>query len=1131
MKFFCWNVRGLNSISRQRSIRSWVGANKPLFGSLLETHVSEDNASRVLSSTLPGWRLEANYSAAENGHIWVVWDPSISVICLKKSAQLMPCGVHVPATSQSFAVAFVYAYNTIIQRRSLWDDISSISQNSPARSSPWILLGDFNQIVAADEHFSVIPHALPLSGMIDFHNCIVDNDLSELSSRGVFFTWSNGRPEDPILRKLDRVLVNEDWLVSFPASFAVFDPPGDSDHAPCLISLDSSLEITKKTFKYFSFLSSHQKFQEKMAGAWARDVCVGSKLFTLGQRLREVKFACRLLNSLGFGNLQQRAKDSLAFLESVQVSLLSNPSQSLFRQEFVARQKWIFFSKALETFYKQKSRVRWYKDGDANTSFFHRAVVANQARNSIRYLRGSSGERIENQSQIKDMTVSYFQNLLGSERSGVVPMDIDEIKDLMNFRCPQSLFMPLIAVPIDLEITEALFRMPKNKALGPDGFPVEFFLEAWNIVGPDTISVVKEFFISGHLPRRFNSTAITLIPKVTGADKLSQFRPVSCCTTIYKVIARLLKKRLQLFISDVVQTNQVGFVKGRMLCENVLLASELVADFHVAGAVSRGCLQIDLTKAYDSLNWQFLFNILQAIELPPQFISWIKECVSSTSFSIAFNGELIGFFQGRKGLRQGDPNSSLLFVLAMDVLSKKLDRGAINQSFIPHPMCDAPLVTHLSFADDILIFFDGSESSLCGILDSLDEFKAASGLGLNKEKSALFIDGGNFVLAHDISVRVGLQHGSFHVRYLRVPLTSKKLKKQDYQPLLDRLAKRFNSWSVKKLSYAGRLQLIQSVIYSTITFWASIFLLPNQCLEEIEQMCNGYLWRGAPNSARGAKISWNSICTPKQSGGLGLRRRNFIGSHCFWDLNPYASGSWIWRNLCPFIDILGENGPRVTGLPSDATVADAIRDGRWWISSSRSRNPMILLLSQCLPSPDIVSNLGGDDKFLWKIGDGVPSSTFSTSQTWNHLNPPTAIVDWYEAVWFKGRIPKHAFITWLATRQRLNTRDRLISWGLHVPSLCLLCNSHDESIQHIFFDCSFSNEVWVFFTSRARVIPPFLFEDVVRWLKVPSGNKNVSLILKLAFQASIYAIWKERNARLHISSSRPPASIISEIII
>lgn len=210
------------------------------------------------------------------------------------------------------------------------------------------------------------------------------------------------------------------------------------------------------------------------------------------------------------------------------------------------------------------------------------------------------------------------------------------------------------------------------------------------------------------------------------------------------MIARLIKRRLKKFIADAVQPNQVGFVEGRLLCENVLLASELVSNFHIAGEVSKGCLQIDLTKAYDSLNWDFLFNILTAIELPEKFIRWIKVCVTTTSFSIAFNGELIGFFPGKKGLRQGDPISSLLFVLAMDVLSKKLDQGALLQSFIPHPMCDAPLVTHLSFADDVLIFFDGSENSLAGILDILDGFKLASGLGINKDKTALFLNGGDY---------------------------------------------------------------------------------------------------------------------------------------------------------------------------------------------------------------------------------------------------------------------------------------------------------------------------------------------------------------------------------------------------
>lgn len=897
MKFFSWNVRGFNHSSRQLCVKNLISNNGPLIGGILETRVEEENASGILHSTFPGWNYECNYEFAELGRIWVVWDPALSVFIYKKSAQYILCGVFDPASASYFTVAFIYAFNTEGERRDLWRDISTLSANPLLRNSPFVLTGDFNQILNAEEHYSIAPYDLPVRGMEEFRSCLESNSLTDLSSRGCFFTWSNRRPEDPILRKLDRVLVNQSWLSTFLDSSVVFDPPGESDHSPILISLEESTPRGKKSFKYFSFISSHTEFSSQLRAAWKNQTTVGSQLFMLSQKLTRAKECCKSLNRQGFSNIQQRTKDALLAMEEAQAALLTDPNEDLVLAEQEARESWNFFASALQTYFRVKSRIRWLRDGDANTRFFHKAVIAHHSWNVIRYLRNAEGLRIHNVEQIKGMTVAYFKCLLGSDNRGLTTMSVEEIQDLHPFRCSVDLASKLTRIPTDEEIRESFFKMPKSKAPGPDGFSVEFFLDAWEIVGSDAISAVKEFFVSGRMLPKFNTTTIALIPKIKGADDLSNFRPISCCSTIYKVIARILKKRLKLFVPEAVQMNQVGFLKGRFLCENVLLASELVSGFHKRGTTTRGCLQIDLTKAYDNLSWDFLLNILQALELPEVFINWIVQCFTTTSFSIAFNGELLDHFPGKKGLRQGDPISSLLFVLAMDILSKSLDKAAIDNRFRVHPLCEAPLITHISFADDVLLFFDGTESSLQGLLSVLDEFQSVSGLGVNRSKTAVFFDGGNARYNREVASRFGLKQGSFPVRYLGVPLTTKKLTKQDYQPLIDKLHSRFTSWTVRHLSFAGRLQLLKSVIYSTITFWASIFLLPNSCLRKLEQMCSGFLWKGVPTDASGAKVAWDSVCKSRESGGLGLKRiglwNKVLGLKLIWLLFSAAGSLWV----------------------------------------------------------------------------------------------------------------------------------------------------------------------------------------------------------------------------------------------
>ena len=679
----------------------------------------------------------------------------------------------------------------------------------------------------------------------------------------------------------------------------------------------------------------------------------------------------------------------------------------------------------------------------------------------------------------------------------------------------------------------------------------------------------------------------TKISTTRTSSSLSDFRPVSLCNTVYKVISKVLAHRLKRITKDAVQQNQVGFVSGRVLSDNVLLASELVADFHKPGRISRGCLQVDITKAYDSVEWEFIMNILSAFQLPPLFMDWIWACISTPYYSVSLNGELAGFFPGEKGLRQGDPISSSLFVLAMDVLSKELDLAAREGRFGIHPKCAFPLVTHLSFADDLLIFFDGTADSLRGIMQVLRDFQRKSGLALNLRKTSVFLDGNDRVAAQSVATDFGLTQGSLPVKYLGLPLSSRRLGRIGYQPLLDKVRQRISSWTARHLSFAGRLQLLQSVIYSIINFWAAVFPLPQGCLEELERMCNAFLWSGAPNSAKGAKVSWDSVCTPKESGGLGLKRlvglnelygvkliwKLFEGSDSLWVawikshlmegkmfwVSDFANkGSWIWRNLMklretarPFIlcnvlsgeeasfwhdnwthngdllSVTGTLGPQYSGISIDASVHSVVTESGWNVS--RSRNPTLTALRAALPAqtPDIDSV--EVDYFVWRNSVSAQPSNFSTTTLWKTLHPDPPVVNWVSIVWFKNRIPKHAFIAWLVMRNRMSTRDKLRHWGLHVPAECLLCGAADETTSHLFFECPFSQEVWSGLMAGTGLVLSYKLEDMVVWFQSILGDSKFKTIVKFIFQAVIYFVWKERNGRLHSNGQKQPIFVIKEI--
>ncbi|GKA77064.1 hypothetical protein Tco_0783525 [Tanacetum coccineum] len=421
--------------------------------------------------------------------------------------------------------------------------------------------------------------------------------------------------------------------------------------------------------------------------------------------------------------LHENVKKLRHELDMVQTALDLDPSNlELREEEAVYLQAFKDASLLEENFLMQKAKVEWLKLGDANTAYFHSVMLL----------------------------IIWFVIFLR-------------------------------------EIREAMFVMGDNKAPGPDGYTAAFFKEAWEILATDVTKAIKEFFTNGVLLKELNHTILALIPKVTSPMKINDYRPISCCNILYKCISRIISNRMKGSLADLVSLNQSAFVPGRRISDNILLTQELMHNYHLDRGTSRCAFKVDIQKAYDTVDWKFLHDVLIGFGFHPRMIGWIMECVTSTSFSLTINGSLHGYFKGKRGLRQGDPMSLYLLVLVMEVLTLMLYRRfRVSGSFMYHRYCSKLNLINLCFADDLFLFAHGDVDSARVIMDTLEEFKEASGLTPSLPKStAYFCNVLNYIKLDILNI-LPFKEGKLPVKYLGVPLVPSRLLYRDCKELMEK---------------------------------------------------------------------------------------------------------------------------------------------------------------------------------------------------------------------------------------------------------------------------------------------------------------------------------------------------------
>nr|XP_043615902.1 uncharacterized protein LOC122587801 [Erigeron canadensis] len=495
-----------------------------------------------------------------------------------------------------------------------------------------------------------------------------------------------------------------------------------------------------------------------------------------------------------------------------------------------------------------------------------------------------------------------------------------------------------------------------------------------------------------------------------------------------------------------------------------------------------------------------------------------------------------------RGLRQGDPMSSYLFTLVMEVLTLLLQYVSSDSPFTFHHQCVQQSVINVCFADDLFLFAHGDLDSAKVVMDALNVFKDMSGLTPNLPKSTIFFCNVSDRVKNAILDIMPFEEDQLSVKYLGVHLISTRLVYKDCAILIERMEKKITNW----LYFAGRLQLINSVLISMHTYWASVFILPTRILHELERKMRGFLWCQGVLVKGKAKVAWKSVCTPKYEGDLGKRHifdlnNALIEKHVwsilnnreslwvkwvhsyrlkgrnFWDFPFQSNVSWGWRKLlqlhpiirpfiwsklgdgcstsvwfdkwfsgCPLRDFLSPRDISRAGFVMSSSVADLVDNGSWkwpnaWLDSFQ-------VLQNCT-APNLTH--GRPDSLIWSNSDGKELD-FSASNVWDMIRVRKEQVVWVNVVWFSMSPDSHA---------------------------------------HFFFRCIYSTTVWTLFKDMAGLGHVLNTEDTTDYLiPISKGKSAKSVIGRLVHAAAVYFIWQERNNRMFTNNMRPPERL-KELIV
>ncbi|GKA71923.1 RNA-directed DNA polymerase, eukaryota [Tanacetum coccineum] len=810
----------------------------------------------------------------------------------------------------------------------------------------------------------------------------------------------------------------------------------------------------------------------------------------------------------------------------------------------------------------QKAKVKWSIEWDENTSFFH--GVLNKKR-SILNIRGImvDGNLIESPKAVKGELFQHF-----SSRSDKPDASMATI----NMRYPKTLTYDqqneLESEVSNVEIKRAVWDCGTDKSPGPDGFTFGFYRRFWKIIENDVYDAVKYFFTYGNIPKGCNSSFIALIPKIPDANMVKDFRPISLIGSLYKIIAKILANRLVGVLGDIVNEVQSAFIAERQILDGPFILNEILQWSKTKKKQSL-IFKVDFEKAYDSVRWDFLDDILKKFGFGEKWCKWIQSCLRSSRGSILINGSPTEEFQFYKGLKQGDPLSPFLFILIMESLHLSFQRVVDNGMFNGIKLSSSLSISHLFYADDAVFMGQWCDGNISTLIHVLECFYRASGLRINMSKSKILGVNVDSDKVKGAASKLGCLILKTPFTYLGSKVGGSMSRVHAWNEVIDRVKNRLSKWKMKTLSIGGRLTLLKSVLGSIPIFHMSIYRAPLSVLRTLESIRSKFFKGHDINSNKASWVNWKKVLASKEKGGLGVSS--------LFALNRGLMFKWIWRfytqNTLLWVRVVkaihGDDGNVGGHVKSGAKSCwlDIVRETHalktkginlldcmhvklgngdktvfWediWIDGKTLKNrfPRIYSLESCklitvgakLAQPSLEYSFrrnprGGveQDQFnelsalvhdvslipmsdRWKW-DLESSGDFSVASVRKIIDDKSLSDVDSKTRWIKYVPIKVNVHAWKVKTDSLPTRFNVSRRGIDIDSImCAICDNGVETSRHLFFYCCMVRQI-VRKITRWWDVPYVEVESYEDWYNW-LVNLRISSMHKQMFKGVFYVMW------------------------